>query len=240
MNNYPYKITEAADKSESLTNYLHSVKSAKKSFENLITPIFDQFFQQTDQYITSVENHELDINYENPMIHISKRLLSLYMLLIECANQFWLPQFNATPKKVIVLPRCLTGPNFDLLKVKRTRIGWHKVIGTQNMQEDAWLLSQDGTKYGFEVFITMGSRFKEPNFLIVFRNLRKKFGHFGLIAVACIPELALGNTYIMEMGIPSHAVPLLYSGCAKWHGSSAIQTRFPYAYIRNLLGIDRE
>ncbi|MHA1996132.1 MAG: hypothetical protein ACW97Z_16470 [Candidatus Hodarchaeales archaeon] len=84
----------------------------------------------------------------------------------------------------------------------------------------------------------MGNRFKEPNFLRVFRNLKKKFGDFGLIAVACIPELALGNTYIMEVGIPSHAVPLFYSGCAKWHGTSSIKTEFPLSYILDLLSVD--
>ena len=83
----------------------------------------------------------------------------------------------------------------------------------------------------------MGRKFKEPNFLKVFRNLRKKYGHFGLITVACIPELVFGRTYIMEMGIPTQAVPLYFSGCAKWHGTKALQTHFPIKLIQQLLGI---
>ena len=113
------------------------------------------------------------------------------------------------------------------------------LIGTQDVNFNAWTLAQISNNYDFEVFITMGNRFKEPNFLRVFSNLRKKYGNFGLIAVACIPELALGNTYIMEMGIPSHAVPLFFSGCAKWHGSAAVKTEFPLAYILSLLSIDK-
>ncbi|MFX1547034.1 MAG: hypothetical protein ACFFCU_12600, partial [Promethearchaeota archaeon] len=67
------------------------------------------------------------------------------------------------------------------------------------------------------------------------------FGHFGLVAVACLPELALGRTYIMEMGIPTQAVPLLFSGCTKWHGpTQAVSTRFPLKYLLQLLKIDIE
>jgi hypothetical protein len=39
------------------------------------------------------------------------------------------------------------------------------------------------------------------------------------------------------MGIPTHAVPLPFSGCSKWHGSNAIPTQLPYNYLLDLLKI---
>ena len=235
MSSFPYKLKEKDIESSSLEDYFLSISEAISALESSVTPHLEPIFEQFSDFSDIIRKRELDINYNNPMIHTTKTLYILYMLLIEQSNQFWKTEFDKTEKKIIVLPRCLTGPHFDLLKVKRTKIGWHEIVGTQNESYNAWTLAQISKDKDFEVFITMGNRFKEPNFLRIFHNLRKKFGNFGLIAVACIPELALGNTYIMEMGIPSHAIPLFYSGCAKWHGSSAIKTEFPLSYILELL-----
>ena len=237
MSSFPYKLKEKDIESNSLKEYFSSISEAMKALESSVTPHFEPIFEQLSDYSDIIKKKELDIKYHNPMIHTSKTLYILYMLLIEYSNRYWRASFNRTETKIVVLPRCLTGSDFDLLKVKRTKIGWHKIVGTQNERYNAWTLTELSNKNDFEVFITMGNRFKEPNFLRIFQNLRKKFDDFGLIAVACIPELALGNTYIMEMGIPAHAVPLFYSGCAKWHGSSAIKTEFPLSYILELLNI---
>ncbi len=237
MPSFPYKLKEKDMESNSLIDYFTKISKSINTLELSVTPHLEPIFEQLSDYSDMVRKGELNINYNNPMIHTSKTLYILYMLLVEYSNQLWRAEFDRVEKKIIVLPRCLTGPQFDLLKVKRTKIGWHKIVGTQDEGYNAWTLTELSHKNDFEVFITMGNRFKEPNFLKVFHNLRKKFGHFGLIAVACIPELALGNTYIMEMGIPSHAVPLFYSGCEKWHGSSAIKTEFPLDYIIDLVSI---
>lgn len=239
MARYPYRIDNNDQISNDLILYLKNINKARLVLINHISPLLTQYFHDYEFYKSLLKNKEIDINYENPMIHSNKEFYTLYMLLIETANQFWLPLFNSTKKKIVVLPRCVSGPEFNLLKIKRTKFGWHQIVGAKNLNDNAWILSQMSQDHNFEVFITMGSRFKEPNFLRVFKNLRKKFGNFGLIAVACIPELALGNTYIMEMGIPSHAVPLFFSGCAKWHGSSATVTKFPLNYILNILKIKK-
>lgn len=234
---YPYEIKEKSGLNE-LSEYLKVVHEAQRTFNSTITPIFEQFLEGFEPYIEALSNRELDVNYNNPMIYTSKSEYTLYMLLIEVSNQIMKTAFEAAPKKIIVLPRCLSGPNFDLLKLKRTKLGWHRILGCKNGKCLEWELTQLGKRHNFEVFITMGNRFKEPNFIRVFRNLRKKFGHFGLIAVACLPELALGRTYIMEMGIPTLAIPLFYSGCAKWHGTQAMPTKFPYIYLLQLLNLD--
>ena len=235
---YPYEIKEKCGLNE-LSEYLKVVHEAQRTFNSTVIPIFEQVFEGFEPYMEAIANRELDINYSNPMIYTSKSEYALYMLLIEASNQIMKTAFDAAPKKIVVLPRCLTGPNFDLLKLKRTKLGWHRILGCRNGKCLEWELTQLGKQHNFEVFITMGNRFKEPNFIRVFRNLRKKFGHFGLIAVACLPELALGRTYIMEMGIPTLAVPLFYSGCVKWHGpNEALPTKFPFKYLLRLLNLD--
>lgn len=235
---YPYEITENSH-SNDFTAYLKTVHQTQQAFELSIVPLLNKYLEGFESYMKAVSSREWDINYENPMINTQKNEYILYILLIEYSNQLMKTAFEATPTKVVVLPRCLTGPNFDLLKVKRTRIGWHRIIGCKTSNCTGWELSKLGKQHNIEVFITMGNRFKEPNFLRVFRNLRKKYGHFGLIAVACLPELALGRTYIMEMGIPTQAVPLMFSGCSKWHESAqVVQTRFPLEHVLKLLDID--
>ncbi|MFX0124196.1 MAG: DUF116 domain-containing protein [Candidatus Hodarchaeota archaeon] len=235
---FPYEITHKSCLND-LMEYLKVVHKAQQSFTTTVVPIFDDFLQGYEPYMEAISNRELEINYGNPMIYTNKNEYVLYMLLIEYSNQVMRSAFNAAPKKIVLLPRCLTGPNFNLLKLKRTKIGWHRIIGCNNDKCLEWKLTELGKKHNFEVFITMGNRFKEPNFLRVFRNLRRMYGHFGLIAVACLPELALGRTYIMEMGIPSQAVPLFFSGCAKWHGSAyAIPTKFPFNYLLKILNLE--
>lgn len=237
---FPYEITNEKNLTH-IRGYLKAVHQAQLAFTDCITPILEAFLIGYDSYQQAISSGELAINYQNPLVHTHKYEYMLYMLLIEYSNYTMKTAFDASPFKVVVLPRCLTGPNFDLLKVKRTKLGWHRIIGCNTREDpscDGWKLTEMGKKEGFEVFITMGHRFKEPNFLKVFQNLRKKFGHFGLVAVACIPELALGKTYIMEMGIPTQAVPLLFSGCAKWLGETqAIQTKFPMGYVLRLLNV---
>jgi hypothetical protein len=227
------------NKSSELKDYLETINEAQQIFKISVEPILNTYFSGFKDYKSALEKQELDVNYHNPMIYTEKEEYFLYMLLIEYSNQYMKSAFETTPKKVVLLPRCLTGPNFDLLKIKRTKIGWHRINGCDLSDDsncDGWLLTKLGKKHGFDVYITMGKRFNEPNFLKVFKNLRKKLGHFGLIAVACIPELALGKTYIMEMGIPTQAVPLFYSGCAKWHGEKqAVVTEFPLQHILKLL-----
>ncbi|UCG03277.1 MAG: DUF116 domain-containing protein [Candidatus Heimdallarchaeota archaeon] len=235
---FPYKIS-ISNGSNELTEYLNVVHEAQQTFDDTIVSIFEKFLQGFEPYMKEVANRELDINYSNPMLYTRKNEYVLYMLLIEYSNQIMKAAFDAAPKKIVLLPRCLTGPNFDLLRIKRTKIGWHRILGCNNGNGLAWELTELGNQHNFEVFITMGNRFKEPNFLRVFRNLRKKYGHFGLLAVACLPELALGRTYIMEVGIPTIAVPIFFSGCAKWHGpTQALPTKFPFKYLLELLNIN--
>ena len=55
--------------------------------------------------------------------------------------------------------------------------------------------------------------------------------------VACLSN---DSKKIMEMGIPTQAVPLLYSGCDKWHGpENALVTKFPLHHVLNLLKISQ-
>lgn len=235
----PFPVEIPQEKQNNLKTYTNTIRKAQKAFEKIINPILEPYFPEYEEYIQKLTTHNLDINYANPMIYTNKNEYSLYMLLIEYSNQYWKPIFDEIPlyQKIVVLPRCITGPNFDMLEIKRSKEGWHRITGCNVKDCSGWKVTKLAEEFGFHVYITMGNRFKEPNFLRVFRNLRKKFGNFGLIAVACLPELAFGRTYIMEMGIPSQAVPLFYSGCSKWHGTKAVQTHFPLEYIRHLLGI---
>ncbi|MHA2225469.1 MAG: DUF116 domain-containing protein [Candidatus Hodarchaeales archaeon] len=231
---FPYQLNNHY--LENYKEYLKKVHQAQTVFENSIFPIFKELFLDFNHYKRLVENRDLEINYQNPLIHTQKSELMLYILLIEYSNQIMKTKFDNTAIKVVVLPRCLTGPKFNLLEVKRTRVGWHKIVGCGKSDCEGWELTQIGIEHGFDVYITMGNQFNEPNFLRVFGNLRKKYGDFGLVAVACLPELALGRTFIMEMGIPTHAVPLSFPGCAKWHGSAqAVQTKFPLKHILGIL-----
>ncbi len=234
---FPVKIPQ--EEHNDLRTYINAIRKAQKAFEENINPILDQYFPEYEKYFYQLTTYNLDVNYANPMIYTNKNEYTLYMLLIEYSNQYWKPIFDKIPldQKIVVLPRCITGPEFNMLEIKRSKEGWHRITGCKVNNCSGWTITQLGEKFGFHVYITMGRRFKEPFFLRVFRNLRKKYGNFGLIAVACIPELAFGRTYIMEMGIPSQAVPLFYSGCSKWHGTKAVQTDFPLEYIRQLLGI---
>jgi hypothetical protein len=239
LSSMPFPVEIPQEEQNDLKLYTKTIRKAQKAFEESIGPVLERYFPEYEEYTHQLKSHSLDVNYSNPMIHTRKNEYFLYMLLIEYSNQYWKPTFDKIPlqQKIIVLPRCITGPEFNMFEVKRSKEGWHRITGCKVNDCSGWKLTQLGKKFGFHVYITMGNRFKEPNFLRVFRNLHKKFGNFGLIAVACIPELAFGHTYIMEMGIPSQAVPLFYSGCAKWHGTRAIQTQFPLEHIRQLLGI---
>ncbi len=232
---YPYKIEQ-----NFFSEYLSDIENALDMFEKCLTPILGRYLTEFDIYKQKLQEKTLHINYDNPMLYTQRGEFYLYMLQVEYANRFWKTLFNSIPlqKKILLLPRCLSGSNFDNFKVKRTKYGWHQIIHCNDKSNPAWRLTELGEAYNFQVFITMGQRFKEPSFMKIFKTLKKKFGSFGLIAVACLPELALGRTFIMEMGIPTQAIPLLYSGCAKWHGDKkALTTAFDMNSVLKLLGL---
>ncbi|MFW9853554.1 MAG: hypothetical protein ACFFFG_00740 [Candidatus Thorarchaeota archaeon] len=233
---FPYYINNG-ETLPGYTDYLRAVNTAQQAFEEKVSPVLEKYLLECQRYNEAVELKTLNIDYRNPMIHTQKAEYLLYMLLIEYSNSNMRAAFEATPTKVVVLPRCLTGPNYDLLKVKRSKMGWHRIVGNNTDEySPALKLSQLGESNGFYTFITMGRRFKEPSFSRVFKNLRKKLGDFGLIAVACLPELALGKTYVMEAGIPAQAVPLQYPGCSKWHDPKhSLATTFSFEYVLKLL-----
>lgn len=234
---FPVEIPR--EETNDLRKYKKLIHEGQKALEQNLSPLFELFFSGFNKYSQLLDNNNLDADISNPMIYTQKNEYILYMLLIEYSNRYWKPIFDEIPlhQKIIVLPRCITGSKFDELEVKRSKEGWHRITGSKTQKSSGWELAKLGKELGFQVYITMGRKFKEPSFLKVFRNLRKQYGYFGLIAVACIPELVFGRTYIMEMGIPTQAVPLYFSGCAKWHGTKALQTQFPLKLIQQILGI---
>jgi len=235
----PFPVEIPREETNDLRKYKNLIDDAHKALEQYLSPLFESYFLEINKYSQLLNNNILDADIGNPMIYTQKNEYILYMLLIEYSNQYWKPIFDKIPlhQKIIVLPRCITGPEFDELEVKRSKEGWHRITSYKTKESSGWKLVHLSKELGFQVYITMGRKFKEPNFLKVFRNLRKKYGYFGLITVACIPELIFGRTYIMEMGIPTQAVPLYFSGCAKWHGTEALQTHFPIKLIQQILGI---
>jgi hypothetical protein len=134
----------------------------------------------------------------------------LYMLEIELVNRLHGEAFRKAQKKIALLPHCLrdfsreclaTDDGLDLVCKGCSKICWMRRMSDL-------LREHEVTPY-----IWRNADFKEH-----YRALHSSGESFGVLGVACIPELAVGMRSCMKLDIPVVGVPLDANRCARWMG----------------------
>jgi hypothetical protein len=134
----------------------------------------------------------------------------LYMLGIELVNRLNGDAFRSAQKKIALLPHCLRDfsreclaaeDGLDLVCKGCSRICWMR------------RLSDLLREHNVTPYIWMNADFKEH-----YRTLRSSGESFGILGVACIPELTSGIRACMKHHIPVVGLPLDANRCARWMG----------------------
>jgi hypothetical protein len=151
-----------------------------------------------------------------PLFSITDRILKtteeqhhLHMLEIELVNRLHRERFLACDRRVALLPHCLRDFQVECRSVQ----GYLDTVCAGCSQN--CLLNIVSTllrKAGIDPYIWRNAELGS-----LFRRLEGK-GTFGVMGIACVPELAWGMRACTDRGIPVVGLPLDANRCARWMG----------------------
>lgn len=134
----------------------------------------------------------------------------LYMLEIELVNRIYQQQFCASEFKLGFLPHCLR----DFRKQCKATSDEIDYL-CQHCSKTCFIhhISELLEKFDIRPYIWM-----EANLRQLFRGYSKDGLSFGVLGIACIPELVNGMRLCNKFDIPVVGIPLNANRCARWMG----------------------
>ena len=173
---------------------------------NIIDPYLKKYTGNTEEHLRRLPVSKL----WDRRLATSREQYHLYMLEIELTNRLFSAEFINADKKIALLPYCLQ--DFSV-KCKSEKIGFdykcrHCFAGCfQNFA------SQILEANNIEPFIwTQGDMKKLAKYTL------KEKKTFGVLGIACIPELMWGMRNCRKNNIPVVGIPLNANRCVRWFG----------------------
>jgi hypothetical protein len=151
----------------------------------------------------------------------------LYMLEIELVNRIHKEKFKACEFKIALLPYCIRELQQKCHAVKgdieHICKGCTEICFINRATE---LLK----KYQIRPYILM-----TMNYEAKLKKLKTEYKSFGVLGIACIPELVKGLRICMKINIPVVGIPLNANRCARWMGDF-YENSFSVEKLENLVG----
>jgi len=211
-NNDPLPVIEKIYQFSSKKNYLRRVLKSKKkespinSLLQLIDPHLKEFTQNTEEHLKTL-----------PILKLCDRRLAttreqyhLYMLEIELTNRLFASDFRKADKKIALLPYCLQDFSASCKSEKSGFDYQCRHCSARCYQNHA---SEILLKNNIEPYIWMGGNMKQ---LAKYTFQEKRT--FGVLGIACIPELMAGMRNCRKNNIPVVGIPLNANRCIRWFG----------------------
>lgn len=168
---------------------------------------------ELSQYTTSVTSHLASL----PLLKRIRGTLStteeqyhLFMLEIELVNRLHGEEFRRSGMKLAFLPHCLRDLEADCQSVQR---GIDHVCKGCSVRCNVNAASKLLRRHGVRPYIWMTANLRTH-----FRQLRKEGKNFGVLGIACVPELVRGMRMCAKAGVPVVGIPLDANRCARWWG----------------------
>lgn len=176
------------------------------SILNLIDPNLKKYTENTEEHLSTLPLSKL----WDRRLSTSREQYHLYMLEIELTNRLFSSEFIKADKKIALMPYCLQ--DFSV-KCKSEKNGFDyqcKHCSAGCFQNHADEILKDNH---IEPFIWMGGNMKQlANYTLKERRT------FGVLGIACIPELTWGMRECRKNRIPVIGIPLNANRCVRWLG----------------------
>jgi hypothetical protein len=173
---------------------------------NLIDPVLQKYTTRVDEHLRTLPITRLwDFR-----LATTREQYHIYMLEIELTNRLFICDFLKADRKIALTPYCLQ--DFSV-KCKSSKSGFDyqcrhcSAICYQNHA------SQILEEHNVEPYIWMGGNMKQ---LAKYTMNEKKT--FGVLGIACIPELTNGMRDCRKNNIPVVGIPLNANRCIRWFG----------------------
>ena len=191
-----------------LKNALVTKDTSNKSsvILNIIDPYLKVYTQKTDEHLKKLP---ISKSFDRRLA-TSREQYHLYMLEIELTNRLFVSEFIMADKKIALMPWCLQ--DFSV-NCKSEKIGFDyqcKHCSAKCFQNFA---SEILKSHHIEPFIWMDGNLKH----LAKYTLNEK-RTFGVLGIACIPELTWGMRNCRKNNIPVVGIPLNANRCIRWFG----------------------
>jgi hypothetical protein len=190
-------------------------KSLKlKDSDNLMVTILNLVDPFLKKYTVSTEQHlrTLPISmFWDRRLATSREQYHLYMLEIELTNRLFIDEFLRVDKKIALMPYCLQDFTVSC-KSDKTDFDYQcKHCSPGCFQNHA---SKILKSYNIEPYIWMDGNMKQ-----LAKYALKEKRTFGVLGIACVPELTWGMRNCRKNNIPVIGIPLNANRCVRWFGN---------------------
>ena len=205
-------LVETINKFSPKKRYLKKILKNQTS-DNIISNILNLIDPHLKEYTENTENHlrKLPVSkFLDRRLATSREQYHLYMLEIELTNRQFSADFKKADKKIALLPYCLQDFSVNCKSGKNGFDYQCKHCSAQCYQNQASLILK---KHDIEPYIWMGGDMKQ-----LAKYTFKEKRTFGVLGIACIPELLWGMRNCRKNGIPVAGLPLNANRCIRWFG----------------------
>lgn len=203
---------------EEISRFSLNKKVLKKSLQkiesdNPMSVLLNKIEPRLEKYTRNAEDHLRKIplsKFFDRRLATTREQYHLYMLEIELTNRRYYSEFKNADKKIALMPYCLQ--DFSV-SCKSEKIGFDykckhcspgcyqnhasKILQTNNIEPFIW---------------TEGDMKKLARYTLSEKKT------FGVLGIACIPELTWGMRNCRKNNIPVVGIPLNANRCARWFG----------------------
>jgi hypothetical protein len=188
------------------------VKAARRADGTAISAVLRMLGPALSLYTTNVRTHLKSLSLlsvTDPRLRTTEEQYHLHMLEIELANRVHRDRFLQSGFRIALLPHCLR----DFRRECDSVPGDLDAV-CAGCSETCLLhrVSALLRKAGIHPYIWRNAELGS-----LFRRLEGK-GDFGVLGIACLPELAWGMRACMERKIPVVGIPLDANRCMRWMG----------------------
>jgi hypothetical protein len=203
---------------ENLNQYSLKKRALKKIIKNqesdnmmsiilcLIDPYLKKYTENTEEHLRTLPVSKL----WDCRLATTREQYHLYMLEIELTNRLLAAEFKRANKKIGLLPYCLQ--DFSV-KCKSEKNGFDyqcKHCSARCFQNQ---VSEILKTHHIEPYIWMEGDMKQ-----LAKYTLKEKRTFGVLGIACIPELTWGIRNCRKNNIPVVGIPLNANRCVRWFG----------------------
>jgi hypothetical protein len=173
---------------------------------NLIDPHLRKYTENTEEHLRTLPLSK----FWDRRLATTREQYHLYMLEIELTNRLFASEFRKADKKIALMPYCLQ--NF-MVKCKSEKNGFDyqcKHCSSTCFQNHASAILKT---HHIEPYIWTGGNMKQ-----LAKYNAKERRSFGVLGIACIPELTWGMRRCLKNNIPVVGMPLNANRCIRWFG----------------------
>jgi len=134
----------------------------------------------------------------------------LYMLEIELTNRLFISEFLRADRKIALMPYCLQDFSVNCKSAKNGFDYQCRHCSAGCFQNHAGRILEE---HNIEPYIWTGGNMKQ-----LAKYTFQKRRTFGVLGIACIPELTFGMRNCRKNNIPVVGIPLNANRCIRWFG----------------------